>query len=136
MPCVSLGWMREDGGRRFKAGSGHSSPTRAPARNTGGSIFLADYDGPIESADTIRLHPAKQAPAETLEEALGRHSIAIGYQTTALVTAALMGLKVYCKDKRNIMSEPNWLELLPYADWSYKEIESGEAWEHLSDSLS
>jgi hypothetical protein len=51
------------------------------------------------------------------------------------VTAALEGLEVVCKDDRNIMSEPNWLELLPYADWNHQEIENGDVWEHLALSL-
>ena len=51
------------------------------------------------------------------------------------MTAALEGLEVVCKDDRNIMAEPNWLELLPYADWSHHEIENGDVWEHLALSL-
>jgi hypothetical protein len=48
-----------------------------------------------------------------------------------LVSAALAGLEVICKDARNIMFERNWLELLPYADWHWSEIENGDALEHL-----
>ena len=128
---VSLGWMRKDGGRTFRAdhGGGRSAPQIKDRSAERGTIFLADYAGPIEQADTIRRHPSEETPTEGLREVLRRHRTAIGYQTSALVMAALEGLEVVCKDKRNIMSEPNWLELLPYADWHYSEFD--EAWEHL-----
>jgi len=132
MDWVSLGWLRADGGRDFRTGAGRSAPQIEDKPETGGSIFLADYGGPIEPADTVRRHPAEEAPQETLREALRRHRLAIGYQTTALVTAALAGLDFICKDPRNILWEENWIELLPYADWHWSEIESGEAWEHLN----
>jgi hypothetical protein len=131
MPDISLGWMREDGGRIFELGSGRNPPTPKDRPSYGGTIFLADYGGPIERADTIRYHPADKRPGNTLSEALRGHRTAIGYQTTALVTAALEGLEIVCKDKRNIMFEKNWLQLLPYADWHYSEIESGEALDFL-----
>lgn len=131
MPWVSLGWLRPDGGRSFHVGRGRARPEVRVKDEGSGSIFLADYGGPIEQADTVRRHPDEQSPRESLKDALRRHRIAIGYQTTALVTAALEGLTVFCKDSRSIMSEPNWLDLLSYADWHYSEIASGEAWEHL-----
>lgn len=128
---VSLGWMRADGGRYFDAGSGRKSPPVKDKSDRAGTIFLADYIGPLEQADTVRLHPARERPADGLLEALRGHGVAIGYKTTALVTAALEGLEVVCKDNANIMYEDNWLELLPYADWHHSEISNGEAWEHL-----
>jgi hypothetical protein len=134
MDWVSLGWMREDGGRRFRHGSGRNAPEIEQQPTHGGTIFLADYGGIVESADTVRRHPADESPRDGLRDALRRHRTAIGYQTTALVTAALAGLEIVCKDKRNILSEPNWLALLPYADWHWSEIESGLAWDHLNAS--
>jgi len=131
MDWVSIGWLRPDGGRRFRVGSGRAVPVIESRPDTGGTIFLADYGGPIEQADTVRRHPAEEASGETLHAALRRHRTAIGYGTTALVSAALAGLEVICKDARNIVSELNWLELLPYADWHWSEIENGDALEHL-----
>jgi len=128
---VSLGWMKSDGSRDFHVGCGRKPPPVKDRTDKTGTIFLADYSGPLGQADTVRLHPARERPADGLREALRKHGIAIGYKTTALVTAALEGLEVICKDKSNIMAEDNWLELLPYADWHYSEIASGEAWEHL-----
>lgn len=135
-PYVSLGWMNEKGGRDFKEGTGKQAPKIKPLKMGDRSIFLAEYGGIIEEADTIRLHPMAETPRETLLEALSRHDIAIGYTSTALVAAALEGLRVDCRDPDGFMSQPNWLELLPYVDWHYTEIESGEAWEHLCHSLS
>jgi len=135
MAWVSLGWMRDDGGRDFRIGEGRARPEQRDCQAAKGTIFLADHGGPVESADTIRLHPAQQRPVQGLRESLSEHKTAIGYQTTALVTAGLMGLDIVCKDKRNIMSESNWLDLLPYADWRWSEIASGEAWEHLRESI-
>jgi hypothetical protein len=128
---VSLGWMRSDGGRRFRVGEGRPVPVIEDRPIEGGTIFLADYGGPIEPADTVRRHPADEAPREPLRTALRKHRRAVGYQTSALVAAALAGLEIVCKDARNIMFARNWLELLPYADWHWTEIESGDAWEHL-----
>jgi hypothetical protein len=131
MDWVSLGWLRADGGRRFKAGLGRAVPVIEERPAQGGTIFLADYGGPIEEADTVRRHPDDVKSDEPLRDALRRHRRAIGYTTTALVQAALAGLEIICRDERSIMWEPDWRELLPYADWHASEIESGEAWEHL-----
>ena len=128
---VSVGWMDKNGGRIFRPGTGRKAPKPQDGGTGKGSIFLADYDGPVEQADTVRLHPARESNPEPLHDALHRHARAIGYNTTALVTAALEGLEIECKSKESIMYQSNWLELLPYADWRYSEIESGELWEHL-----
>ena len=134
-PFVSLGWLNAIGGRDFAEGTGKEYPICKPQKHGKRSIFLADYQGKIEPADTVRRHHLEETYTETLEEALSRHDIAIGYMTTALVKAGLEGLKVVCKDPRSIMHQPNWLKLLPYADWHFSEIESGEAWEHLRHAL-
>ena len=124
--------MQPDGSREFAVGAGRQPPVCKDRTGKRSSIFLADYDGPVDAADEIRLHPARERAADGLLDALRRHGLAIGYQTTALVTAALEGLEIECRDNRNIMARPNWLELLPYADWHYTEIENGDAWEHLA----
>lgn len=93
--------------------------------------------GPVdEDANTIRRHPREVVPGETLEQALNRHDIAIGYRTTALVTAALMGLRIECRDDRSILARPDWVNLLPWADWHHSEIASGECWAHLAQQIS
>lgn len=123
--------MNNDGGRDFRIGNGRKPPEPKARRSGSRTLFLADYDGPIEQADTVRLHPARDNNQRPLLDDLHRHDIAIGYRTTALVTAGLEGLQVICKDPQNIMYHDNWLDILPYADWHYSEIQSGEAWAHL-----
>lgn len=130
MDWLSAGWI-ENGRKSFKTGDGRKAPEPKAGNNGAGSVFLADYYGPIEQADTIRLHPERETNPEPLLNCLHRHARAIGYNTTALITAGLEGLEVICKSKESIMYQPNWLELLPYADWRYNEIESGELWDHL-----
>jgi hypothetical protein len=132
---ISLGWLRPDGGRRVDQGAGREPPAIVTEAGESGSIFLADYNGPTEAADTVRLHPDNMIPATELKDELRRHAVAIGYRTSALVTAALMGLKAVVRDSRNIMARDNWRELLPYADWNHAEIESGAAVEHLMSGL-
>lgn len=135
MPDISIGWLRRDGGRQFTIGSGRTAPYIKASGAGQGRIFLADYSGPTVDADGVRLHPSRAGKQRGLIDDLRRYHTAIGFRTSALVTAGLEGLEIDCRDKRNIMSEPNWLELLPYADWNYKEIESGGAWQHLVQSL-
>lgn len=130
---VSAGWWNPGiQARTFSAGEGRTPPEIRPKDFHGNkTIFLADYNGPVETADTVRLHPGNKHYEETLEAALSRHDVAIGHSTTALVTAALMDLEIICRDPAHILNQPNWLELLPYADWSIKEISEGLMWQHL-----
>lgn len=131
MDWTSIGWMRPDGGRHFQPGV-YRKPAVIEHHPQGeGSIFLRDYGGPMGRADTIRHHPAERPSPEPLRQALLRHKRAIGYNTTALVTAGLLGLEIECKSKINIMFAKNWLQLLPWADWHYSEIISGDVWAHL-----
>lgn len=132
-PFVSLGWMNKGGGRDFCEGHGKTIP-KIKENHGKGTIFLGDYNGVLEKADTVRHHPGNRRSPEPLLNALRRHKAAIGYRTTALITAALEGLDIDCRDSENILSRPNWRELLPYADWHFSEIQSGEAWDHLLQS--
>ena len=130
---VSLGWMNPDGSRTFTKGEGRPPPKVKPQKTGSKTLFLADWRGPKEAADTIRYHPAEHNATESLQEAISRHSVAIGYGTTALVEAALKGLGIVCRDPGHIINQPDWLELLPYADWHYDELP--EAIEHLMRDL-
>lgn len=127
---VSIGWMNKNGGRDFKLGTNKKELFKRESKGSK-SIFLADYNGVSENADIIRLHPENYKYKTTLQEDIAKCNRAIGYDTTALIEAALSGLKITCKGKTSILLNDNWLELLPYANWSYNEIESGEVWEHL-----
>lgn len=131
MDWVSIGWMRADGGRHYFERDSRDKPIIENHPQGQGTIFLRDHGGPMGRADTIRFHPAERPSTESLQQALLRHRIAIGHQTSALVKAGLMGLTIDCRDKRNIMFEKNWLQLLPWAEWNYQDIQSGELWSHL-----
>lgn len=134
MDWLSVGWMNKLGGRDFIEGQGRILPE--VKKSTGNkTIFLADYNGIVEKADIVRLHPAQKKYKTTLLEDLRQCHTATAYGTTSLVMAGLMGLKTVCKDKSSIMHQDNWLQLLPYADWRYSEIISGKLWEHLQLSL-
>lgn len=127
---VSIGWMNKKGGRDFKVGSGKKPLYIRKSYGTK-TLFLADYNGVIEPADIIRLHPANEHSKSTLIEDIKKCRSATGYNSTALVKAALNGLEITCKGDQSILNQKNWVELLPYANWNYKEILSGELWAHL-----
>lgn len=135
MDWVSLGWMNHLGGRKYRVGEGRIPPVVKPKRTAGGTIFLADWNGQVEDADTVRLHPDNEKYNEPLIDCLRRHRKAIGYMTTALVTAALEGLEIECRDVRSILAQPDWLDALPYADWHSDEIGNGDFWEHFKHDL-
>lgn len=126
--------MNSQGGRDFIIGSGRQSPKIIHGVGKQ-SLFLADYNGTLEHADIVRLHPQNKQYDLTLIDIIGNCDRATGYETTALVTAALHGLKITCKGKNSILLQKNWLELLPYANWSYYDIEKGDLWQHLRSSL-
>lgn len=119
--------MNPDGSRTFYKGEGRGPPKVKPMKTGSRTLFLADWRGPIEQADTVRYHPAEHKAAETLQEAISRHDVAVGYGTTALVEAALEGLRIVCKDPRHILNQPDWISLIPYADWSYSELNEAVA---------
>ena len=83
---ISVGWMNERGGRDFLSGSGRE-PVRVENRSAErGTIFLADYAGPVDEADSIRLHPQRKRYTEPLSDAICRHAKAIGYRTTRVLS--------------------------------------------------
>ncbi len=140
MDYISLGWLNPDGSRTFYPGEGRTLPELPQSTGTK-TIFLADYGGPTEPADIVRLHPDQINNAgrfsyqinagPTLEADLMQCRKAIGYRTSALITAARMGLEIVCRDSTHILARDNWRKLLPYTDWRYNEIQSGDAWSHI-----
>lgn len=133
---ISLGWMIETGDRIFTAGEGKTPAIPEEKDFKHGVIYLADYNGQVDiTADYIRYHPRNKTPERSLPLDLLNYGRAIGYNTTALVTAALMGLEVESLNEYHILNQEDWEYLLPWADWSHKEMETGEAWEHLRTCL-
>lgn len=129
---VAFGWMDLKGNLIYNKGEGRSPP-RIDQNCGEGTIYLCDYDGPIEQHDAIRYHPSAKTEQLPLKTQLAFYKNAIGYRTTALVTAGIMGLNVTTRDPSFVMNFPNWLELIPYVDWGYDEIKSGEAWSYLNE---
>ena len=163
---VTLGWMDEEGGRKFQQDCPSDRPKPVPTVHKYGvrALILADYGmdtGELTSMGfdcglipITRKHPADcNAPQELLEDVLGYYDIAIGYQTTALISAAIAGLKIVCLDPRNPVypisnkafpvqvndlrhfDRTQWLNNLSYAQWSYEEVKDGTAWEYLKGLL-
>lgn len=133
---VSAGWTDKYGNFKYFEGVGRKSVEVASSAKGVGTIFLADYNGPVEYGhDAVRLHPSQIAYNVSLEEQLGNYGKAVGYRTTALITAKLLGLEVETKDSTFILAKKNWHELLPYVDWHFDEIENGDLWEHLSQQV-
>lgn len=130
-------------------------PLRADIRRL---LVLCDYgeDGrqkaalarPYYPCVDIRPHPSDLTPSEPLEVVLSRYDLAYGGKSTALVTAACMGLRVISYDKyspvypiagrvaNNIpVSRMQWLRALSWHNWTLEEFTTGAAWEHLGKAI-
>lgn len=115
-------------------------------------IVLNDYETKVqwdyltEHFDVeVREHPARIKPMDTLGKALSRNDIAVGFNSTALVSAAIAGLPVVSQAAHSPVHaissgsidelvrpdrEP-WINNLSYMNWSAGEIASGEALEYV-----
>lgn len=128
--CVSLHWL-EDGEKVFlRDMPKRAHPRLKPLKAGDRSIYLCDYrERPDRVYDTVRLHPAEEVPAESLEDALKAHQVAVGRRSTALVTAAIDGLRVEVLDQRSPAYMPGtrkkWINDLAWHNWSLDEIASG-----------
>ena len=135
--CVSVHWLRHGEKVFTHLGRHRHHPDTKPYKSGDRVIVLADYDTTpdYDGPATVRQHPARHKEAETLKHALERHDVAIGGRTTALVDAALMGLKVITDDMHspvwpisgqvNYVARALWLEDLAWHNWSLDEIENG-----------
>lgn len=93
-----------------------------------------------------RPHPAHRAPGRSLAEDLETAWLALTYNSTAGVAAALAGVPVVALD-RGSMARPiaarrledaparpdrlAWAHDLAYCQWTEAEVAGGEAWDHL-----
>lgn len=160
--CVSLGWLNEDGTRRFAEPDPdrpRPHPTPRPWKTREQSaLILADYGQEPKKAISaarrrfhmtrIRRHPAQEKTTVSLESSLALVDVVIGYKTTALFDAVIMGIPAICLDPTNPVApvcsgglwEPlerpdrsDWLKRLAYCQFSLNEIANGTAWEHLKN---
>lgn len=162
---VTIGWLKHDGGMIYpeNAPDDRPKPELKPwkTKQIEKAIVLLDY-GPypetyllaqeIYQSVKLRPHPATRTGSPNklppLVDELASHDLAIGYRTSALVTAAIEGLPIICLDKRapawdiagHDLAEikrpdrTQWLNNMSYAQWSDKEIASGEALEYALDN--
>lgn len=113
-------------------------PELAPLKQGGRTVVLCDFGRFFDLPQaTIRQHPADMAPGESLSACLARHEIAVGGRSTALVDAAIAGLRVVTNDKHSpvrpisFQAEPDrerWISALAWHNWTIDEIERGEPW--------
>lgn len=141
--AVSAHWLRM-GEKVFEgAGAGRPHPEAAPYKTGRRSIYLCDYgDTPKGRYDTVRRHPAESGrPERDLAADLAEHDLAVGKRTTALVDAALAGLRVETPDVHSPVfpirgrvcdqAREVWLCGLSWHNWGIEEIRTGAAWEYL-----
>jgi len=140
--CVSVHWLKNGEKRRDPYREVRPHPDLKPMKRGDRKIYLCDYGdkwGSIVADDmTARYHPAQSTPEESLEDALNRHEIAIGRRTTALVDAAIGGLRVRTDDPYSPIyslahgaSRDEWIRQLAWHNWSLREIDSGDMWNGL-----
>jgi len=134
--CVSLHWLKHGEKEYQKTTVPRAHPDLQPLRTGNRSIYLCDYGEAPPEGVPHRRHPADQAPDCSLREALAPYQVATGGRTTALVTAAIAGLRVYTDDSFSpvaglIRGRAQWIIGLAWHNWSLDEIEQGDMWEHL-----
>lgn len=152
---VSLSWLTEDGKKVWledAPGDRFRPEVRPWKKDEARIIVLNDYERHVDMSLVrgrfddveVRHHPAVAKPVGSLRDAFSRNDIAIGYTSTALVSAAISGLPVICLDDGSPVAQiastlddicrpdrTQWLNNLSYMNWSYVEIENGEALEQL-----
>ena len=129
--CVAIHWL-EGGEKVFLKGMPKRAHPRLKKQKTGSKrLYLCDYrQAPEGEYDTVRYHPAESKSQQSLEDALKAHDIAIGRRSTALVDAAIQGLRVETSDPHSpvygLVNRKQWITDLAWHNWSRREIESGE----------
>jgi hypothetical protein len=129
--AVSVHWLKDGEKVRTQGNPYRDHPELLPMKDGNRTIYLCDYgDAPLNGFDTVRRHPTNTKPTETLKSALNRHDIALGRRTTALVTAAFMGLAVRTDDPHSpvygLVDREQWAVDLAWHNWSKDEISSGD----------
>lgn len=132
-------------------------PTIKPWKNGKRLIVLCDYGEksykyqnrvrPHFGNVAVREHPSSVSYKQIdLLDELEDFEIAIGGRTTALVTAAIEGLSIFCVDRLSPVypvasavpyiikpDRDRWLKDLSWHNWTLEEIKSGQMWHHFSN---
>ena len=139
--AVSVHWI-ENGEKVYDwtPRSGRYHPELKQAKTGTRTIVLCDYGKNYEYKEASkRKHPTEERSSETLSECLGRHDIAVGGKSTALVDAAIQGLKVISLEPNSPVSplsdqfnpdRESWVKALSWHNWTFNEIHDGELWDH------
>ncbi|MFW0776211.1 MAG: hypothetical protein ACN2B6_00635 [Rickettsiales bacterium] len=138
---VTIGWLKPDGGMDYPidCDDQRPKPNLWPVKIGQNIITLFDYgmkSHPL-ALGACRYHPNDKKSELSLEDELLRYHVAIGWRSSALATALIKGLHVICYDERSpvydydIIGRKQWLNNMSYAQWSGKEIASGEALEYV-----
>lgn len=158
---VSIGWLQEDGTRRFATGDApRPKPDFEPwGRRECSCLILADYNqdvsGIVFDASSrfqhveVRQHPANvQGIQVDLKSAIRLRDVVICSKGTAGFEAIIQGVPVICLDPLSELApvcaasidaelyrgpRADWLHDMSYKQWAIAEIGSGEAWQHLKD---
>lgn len=129
--CAALHWL-QDGEKVFLRDMPYRDHPKLKPEKTGNRrIYLCDYQqGPEGEYDTVRYHPAEKPGQGSLIKALEAHDIARGGRSTALVDAAIHGLRVETIDPYSpvygLVDRQRWIVDLAWHNWSRDEIASGE----------
>lgn len=129
--CVSIHWLRDGEKVRLKGMPHRAHPNLQKMKDGSRRIYLCDYkQKPEGDYDTARYHPSEVKGQCSLKEALNTHDIAIGKRSTALVDAAIHGLRVETNDPHSpvygLENRKQWARDLAWHNWSMAEIASGE----------
>lgn len=130
---VSIHWLRAGEKYRPHHEFSRKHPELQPYKTGDSRVWLCDYR---ESAPpgwkNSRKHPS-EAQNGPLSDVLAKYDIAGGCRTTALVDAAIAGLRVETDDPHSPVwairgggNRDNWINNLAWHNWSIDEIRSGE----------
>lgn len=124
---LSVHWL-ENGEKRFDPPKwDRPHPELSPRSKKPGVIYLCDYgEEPEGDYDAVRYHPAQKAPERPLSDDLRGCGVARGNKTTALVDAAIQGLRVESPYHR--FDRPDWMRQLAWHNWTLDEIARGDMW--------
>lgn len=122
---------------------GRTYPEPKPMKSGDRTLVLCDYRKDYQVNGTKRKHPTESRSNEPLNVALSAHDQAYGGRSTALVDAAINGLKVTTLEKNTpvdpISGQDNpdrerWLKALSWHNWTFEEIKKGDLWPHFLKS--
>ena len=134
--AVSMYWM-ENGNKiyHWHGRGGRTHPELKETKHGTRTVVLNDFDEQFNEPNaTVRHHPARVPCDETLQDCLGRHDVAIGGRSTALVEAFIQGLQVESRVHNGPVptgiNREYWIRSLSWHNWGIDEIACGDLWNY------